>query len=74
MSVRNDSVDSPLFVVRGCDSSNDNPSRGNLEVRLVRTWNEPSASMNPASQALDDSGEVSSGIGCRLSDVSFRFR
>ena len=37
MSVRKDSVDSPLFVVRACVNSNDSPSRGYLEARLVRT-------------------------------------
>lgn len=63
ISVRNDSVDAPVLVVRAWDSSNEIPSRGWFAVKLVRTWKDPSASMNPASQALDVRADESSGNG-----------
>lgn len=44
-----------------CVNSKDNANRGYLDCKLVRTWNDPSASIKPDNQALDDNGEVSSG-------------
>ena len=70
----NSRVDSPSWLIRACDTPNDRPSRLGTDARVVRTWNDPSPSMKPASHAFDPSSEVSRALGSKISEPATRFK
>lgn len=63
-------MSSPFLAALAWLISSEQPNRGCLDVRLVRTWNEASASMKPANQELDIKGDVSRGRTTRFSKGS----